>query len=442
MYDTLYLECNLASLVSISESNENYGIITRSTAAIGQGFKGIEIEGSILPLGGTFLEFPKLEESNSNADINDYRIDELNSISNFSRIVFDYLSKFGEIEKLNGYTSQLNGHSFKDFVLGDSLEILEMLDSKRIKNEIRSLHRSQIYHPSNKNRSDFPLSMPFEAYCRHIYGNYLYESLLEPLKIKIIGSNEIELLKYHRSNWLPLYWPESILAMMDSGRDLRSYEFYKFSEFNFSEWVAKLSRKIDHERVIESKLLSINRAGNKFLITLDDGRTIESRRVVSSLNIEQLNQIIHFSEMSYIKGNSIFIAYIRKPSPTPENKPEAQFIIDKKNSIYRISSYKDFYSIELSSSHLAPFCENERRSTVLKDFRKATGVECGPSDLVFLREFSNARVSLSENNLKYHRDLQSRNSKIGIDLTGSSAGFGLGSIADQIVQGLRLASQV
>ena len=120
--------------------------------------------------------------------------------------------------------------------------------------------------------------------------------------------------------------------------------------------------------------------------------------------------------------------------------PEAQFILDKSNAIYRITSYKTHVCIELSAAALCAINADDRPARVASDFNRLTGANIESQSVVYLREFKNARVNLSLNNYAFHQELHRANTNLGIELTGSAAGFGLGSIADQMIQGLRLAA--
>ncbi len=440
MIDTVYLECNLASLTAIRESGDDYRVIAKNPAFLGQGFRGIDIDGAALPLGGTFLEFPRLEVAPADADVRDYSTTDLNGITQFSAVVHDYLSGFSELRKLDGYTSQLHGESFRDFVLGDSLEILGALDAGKIKDQIMRLPLTDHRHPRNKQAFDPAAEASYEAYCREIYGDYLYGALFRPLKEKVIGQHDIACLKYHRANWLPLYWPDSILKMLETGEDLKPYQFYRFADFNFAEWTRKLCDGVERERIISGEAQHIEREGDIFIVTLKDGQRLQCRRVVSALNVEQLNQLLQFTDRSYDRGNSIYLAYVRKDAVDVDAMPEAQFILDETNAVYRISRYASHLSIELSSAHLNAVSEDERARRVVSDFNAATGAKLEVQSLGYLREFQNARVKLSTNNYQYHQELLRANEGLGIELTGSAAGFGVGSIADQLIQGLRLAA--
>lgn len=440
MIDTIYLECNLACLTSIRESNEDYLIVAKNPSALGQGFRGIDIDGAALPLGGTFLEFPRLEDTAINLDISNYSTNTLNGITQFSPILHNYLSSFSELQKLNGYTSQLHGESFNDFVLGDSLQILNMFDSSKIKKQISHLPLTDPSHPRNKHAFNPTTEMSYEIYCRDLYGDYLYDELLKPLKEKIIGHHDINCLKYHRANWLPLYWPDSILKYLETGDDLTPYHFYRFAKFNFAEWTRRMCDSIDQNRIVSGEVQNVMRNGNIFTVLLNDGRQLQCRRVVSALNAEQLNQLLCFTPRSYDRGNSIYLAYLRKDLVTMGASPEAQFILDPENAIYRISSYATHVSIELSSMHLNALNEDQRASRVISDFIAVTGAKLDKNALAYLREFSNARVKLTTNNYLYHQELLQANENLGIELTGSASGFGVGSIADQLIQGMQLAS--
>lgn len=441
MIDTIYLECNLASLTSIREAGDDYLVIAKNPDFLGQGFRGIDLDGVALPLGGTFLEFPRLDAAKADADVRDYATTDLNGIIQFSAVVHDYLSSFCALRKLDGYTSRLNGESFKDFVLGDSLEILSALDAGKIKDQLARLPLTDPRHPSNKQSFDPSTDASYESYCREIYGDYLYGAVFQPLKQKVIGQHDIACLKYHRANWLPLYWPDSILKMLETGEDLKPYSFYRFADFNFAQWTRKLCDGVDRDRIITGEAQHVGREGSIFTITLNDGQRLQCRRVVSALNVEQLNKLLNFTSRSYDRGNSIYLAYVRTNAVDTSNMPEAQFILDASNAVYRISRYASHLSIELSSAHLNSFCESDRTRRVASDFTAATGATLEPQAIGYLREFANARVKLSTNNYHYHQALLRTNESLGIELTGSAAGFGVGSIADQLIQGLRLAAQ-
>jgi hypothetical protein len=224
------------------------------------------------------------------------------------------------------------------------------------------------------------------------------------------------------------------LKRIENGYDLKPYQFFRFADFNFAEWICRLCYGVEKDRILSGEVQRIIKKGDVFIVTLNSGQTLHCRRVVSALSIVQLNQIFQFTNRSYDRGNSIYLAYIPKDAVDVDGMPEAQFVLDESNAIYRISQYAS------SSSHLNVVSNEERTNRVVKDFNSVTGATINNKDIIYLREFQNARVKLSTNNYQFHQELLRANERIGIDLTGAASGFGVGSIADQIIQGLRLAA--
>ena len=148
-----------------------------------------------------------------------------------------------------------NGVFVEDYMISDNTEAF------RLQSTAQKINASEAMHPREK-WSDINFEqMSYSAVCEHLYPGF-YEAFLEKIAAKITGGKANELsARYHRSAWMPLYYPETILGCDST---LVTYSFQKIAKGSFS---ASVVDKTD--AVLGSAVAAVNQESQLMLSAAD-----------------------------------------------------------------------------------------------------------------------------------------------------------------------------
>jgi hypothetical protein len=180
----------------------------------------------MIDLGMVLLE-PRF--SDQKIDVSKYNGQTGSFLNPFNHTVFEWLSHLEvEMEKVQ-VESWYRGKSYKDVLISDCLQVLNVIDFD--KGEIEEGSLGTIFelhglHPRMKHHELFA-GVDLAEMLPKIYGESVASFFLAIAR-KVGGPDATQLLaRYHRILWLPLYFPETILNFFESGiEELKELEFW------------------------------------------------------------------------------------------------------------------------------------------------------------------------------------------------------------------------
>ena len=211
---------SLSALVSVAElsSTENVTWIQNSRL-VGGHFSGLTLGDLRLDLGMVAQEpYSGLTSVDVFSDQPPVRQDGLP----FVGIANQWLSQRGEeFVELPVLVSRY-GTEMPDYLVADSLDVLQKLDEpskSKITNEILALRgtdQNQIStHPRDKRLSEDYLRLSFEVMSERLFGRTFYDDLIAPWLDRLNPNLAANLpARDHRSAWVPMYYPETILGVI------------------------------------------------------------------------------------------------------------------------------------------------------------------------------------------------------------------------------------
>lgn len=212
---------SLAAMVAVLElSKSNHVTWVQTSGPLGGHFGGKTLGNIQVDLGMVALE-PYATTSKARGDIYSppLRQEGLGLVN----LVFEWLEEYSEtftpIEVKTSFRNKL----IDDYLIHDHLGVLSFFDSEeidRIRQELIDIQTrvndDPHLHPRNKMRNDEFLSMNIRDYMISSLGISLYSELIEPWLNKFndeVGS--VLPSRDHRSVWLPLFFPETILEYLE-----------------------------------------------------------------------------------------------------------------------------------------------------------------------------------------------------------------------------------
>lgn len=213
---------SLSALVLVAElsSTENVTWIQNSKL-VGGHFSGITVGNLKLDAGMVAQEpYSGLTSVNVFTDRPPVRQDGLP----FVRIANQWLTQQGEeFVELPVLVSRY-GTVMPDYLIADSLDVLQKLDKplkRKIIDEILALRETDKHpittHPRNKGNSEDYLRLSFEVMSAQLFGRTFHDSLIAPWLDRLNPNLGKSLpARDHRTAWVPLYYPETILGVISN----------------------------------------------------------------------------------------------------------------------------------------------------------------------------------------------------------------------------------
>lgn len=245
---------NLAALVCAVDLVKNgfrTKLLTDHKSRMGGHFAGLRLEDMTIDFGMVLLEPRFLNRQRS---ISEYSGQVGNLLNEFNRSVFDWLESVQiKLDKVK-VKSFYSGFSYDDFMIADSLSVIDALNISQDELDVLkacSENSSQQVHPREKNAP--PLDqMTLKESLTEFYGSSLV-ALLFHMANKIAGPDALELpLKFHRLFWLPLYYPETILSYIETGKtNLEMLEFWSPQDGGVSGMIQLLVEFLQKNELFE-----------------------------------------------------------------------------------------------------------------------------------------------------------------------------------------------
>jgi hypothetical protein len=225
---------------------------------------------------------------------------------------------------------------YQDFFISNHLNVL----TARLTNEEEDFLRSnfenkntdkRIMHPKNKNKglNEFNLG----PYLAEIYGNGFISNFIVNYgnKISDKSPDKIAMIR-HRSLWLPIYYPETIIEFLESKREDKNIirNFFTVKHSTFAAKLNQISEKLKNDKNIQvnNNITSVNKAEIINIIESSDSQNYVNIYADDELSV--LAENYQNTEMS-----NVFMVYVKTDSAV-ENK--VVFDADPDSSFYRLTS--------------------------------------------------------------------------------------------------------
>lgn len=181
---------------------------------VGGHFAGHKTNDVLVDVGMVLLE-PRFSEPSKS--LNNFLGEDRRNSNSFNRLVFSWLGGLGfRLDDVPIY-SRYREIDYEDFLIADSLELFRQLGFRdhSTLSHLRSASNDKSIHPHFKDVNRLSQLSIKEA-LPEIYGN-TYADFILKLALKIGGPQSLNLLsRNHRTLWLPLYYPETLLQSLST----------------------------------------------------------------------------------------------------------------------------------------------------------------------------------------------------------------------------------
>ena len=303
---------------------------------LGGHFRGVRHCNQVVDIGMVLLE-PEYERVNvSHLTHQDYSGQVGRKIRPFLKEIFEILDKLD----LNRVPCDLKvllntGEKIEDYFISDNLNMLLLLSEQErnscvldLKNKINS---ENDLHAKNKNKFDIEL----EKSLRYNLGELIYEKFFNEFYQTFKNFKNVELhSRNHRDLWLPLYWPESILANLSNEEEFKKYtlEPLRFStpkSGSVASFVDEVVKKIENSNYCE--IVNLENSYQYYFDTIEEN----SEKTVSFLTKRDLNTYEEKrNNGKYLDSHELRIIYFC----IEQTKPSTTFLASPIGGCFRINT--------------------------------------------------------------------------------------------------------
>lgn len=430
---------NVAAIMSaITLAKKGYEItLVSPSKRLGGHFAGLELDGHTFDAGMNFLEFTSYNQDAS-ARLASYDIKKRNDVGRFTTLVKQTLDEFDTFCKIDTPRMMFDDMFIPDLIISDNLIALRLLPDftqkliKKELSEIFSLNRK--FHASRK--LEFSKET-FETLSLFNHGETFHKLFIEPFCKKLTGCSSADFVGlFHRSLWLPLFYPETLFKELDGTLPFRENHFYYPRNGSISSLIEKMEMKLKSfpnvtivnkfidESILDEENIVWTHDQNSFLSLNKDFSTyiLEKTSIaISSLLIETNALPDNFSTL-FIPNDNNLPFRVTNQSYCSGDKGE----LSKISVEWNAGTLQDKEQIAKNTIDALLDCYYVKRKDCVKNMR---------TDV-----FKNALTLPTASNIELCNDnFDLLNQEFpNIAFMGASSPFGASSFNDQIIQGLKV----
>lgn len=439
-------------------------VLVGSRRRAGGHFAGLEVEGQAFDLGMVFLEFASFRADPAAALLT-YDETRLGDSGRLVAIVERFIRELG-IRWRQAVPPQmlLAGKVLGDLVLANQLAALQDLP-EALRGQLLDQLRGQTracpaeLHASRKASWPARLSHNLRRVSLANHGEILHELLIEPLcrKFANVGSDSL-VGKFHRSLWAPLYYPETLVSVLEGQPSPFEASPFHYPEGDkgFRVFPERLVQEIDALPAVvwhEAEPVAVTKQAGGQQLTLDSGLELRARQFVWSAAPEKLLECAGSPPGEKLERSSLGLVFALVRPDDLDSTFSAIHLLDDDGLFARITCQSGSANAPLQKlvGEFNLDCAAQRGCGRDEDVVESfTGMlerlgllRPGRRPLqVILRPFRDALPLTTEKNLALHeeRRQQLRERFPDFVLVGASAPYGASSFNDQILQGLKAAA--
>lgn len=448
---------NLATLVAALELIRHNKQVTLYTddKNLGGHFAGINIQGINFDIGMVMIE--KLQSEKLDGDILTYDPSIRNDWVRFCNTTSSWLDQNANLKIAPTPNCLFNNVIYPDFIIANRMEIFETLKM----NGPKLLAKENLLHASHKNYSRAYDDLTYSEAASINHGQEIHDNLIEPFVVKLtnLPSNAF-LARYHRAFWAPLFYPETLsLALEGKKNILPEYQFWTTKSGFIGELIQYFKKEIEESgnlKLITHPIKSLSYLNSSWTIKTDEQVIKTSDKISLGLPADRIQELLSLPKPEIIDSASMCILFALVKSSAIQTQHSCLMIIDNDYASYRLTDQDQLamtncvehrITVEASPSRLQQLYPDIKPEAALKnELIKLLGIKSEQVDALKVMKFMNAPNALAlptkSQLIKSTSELDLiRRAAPGANFLGGLLGYGVASLNDQIVQGLKLAKE-
>ncbi len=432
-------------------------------------FGGFRADGTLWDSGMVVCEFTSFRIPAIPPLLDTYDPMRRNDVGRFAQLVRGYMDAQLATRKIKPIQMWMGDRTLPDLLLGNAVNALPQLAGARaICTELRSalpIALASSWHAMRKDEWRIGDVADYDTVSRLNHGNILHEEVIAPFARKVLGCDASHLdALFHRIPWLPLYWPQTLLAVLE-GRPVELPEtVYSYPvRAPVASLCANLSDEMTRSGTTSIKyerILGVERSPHGFLLQLEKSGLIHASRLAWASSPGRALQACGVDPGAQIETRiPLMLTFLRIEPDALCRDFSVLHAVAGDTGVYRVNNVTDCAggsgggSVQLVveanphvfESHHGPLAgEGEIVRAVIDDLQRL-GIVHGGHMPRFAKVIHVQGALALPTKASLRAWTQARSALIeklpGIELLAGSAGPSATSFSDQIVQGLQLAAR-
>lgn len=420
---------------------------------LGGHFAGTTAGGINFDVGMVMLEkhFPETDCR----DLSTYDPSVRNDWTRFGRLAGDWLDENCRLVRAASSECLIGGKVYPDYLISDRLDCLTHSHLE----PPRALAADDPHHASRKSTSTAYDALTYEQASLANHGAQFHARFIEPFVKKLTGRSSSDLLaRFHRAAWAPLYYPETMAkALAGQPAGLKEYPFWTTESGFIGEVIADLCHSIKASgkiALVEAPLTALNYDGNEWTAAAGDRGSFNAPDIALGLPPERALELLGLAadKVSDVASVSVLFANVKSSSMRSRHAnlmvPDGQFAsyrLTDQDALAGVQAEYHRVTIEAAPDLLARMHPGLDGSTSLQlELKRLLGIS--QDDAVHPLKFitaANALVLPTPREVARAHEMHVALTRAAprAHLTAGLLGYGVSSMNDQLVQGLKIAEE-
>lgn len=451
MDEPLLIGNNMAVLVAAAERvrQGRRSVVLTDGKPLGGHFAGMRIGDERFDVGMVMLE--KLAPTAAGASLSTYDPRQRNDWTRFADRAAAWLDACEPLLRTPTPESRVDGRRVPDHLIANRLDVF-----RGAAEQAPVLERSDPRHAASKTTGAAYEELSYAEAAEANHGAALHAHYIEPFVRKLTGhGSDILLARYHRAAWAPLYYPETLAAALRGEPvALAEYPFWTTRSGCVGDLVARLCEQVADSplvRLVTEPLASMQVCGPRWTVATASC-VVGSEHVALGLSVERARALLGLTEQPAPLAASVVLMVCRVRSDAIRHGLSCLMVVDDELATYRVTDQDALAGrdpawhrvvVEASPDSLQSLAVGAApQERLVRELQQLMGVE-EPAAVQVLKTMHARNVLALPTPDEVVRAAASHQALAavapGAALTGGLLGYGVMSMNDQIVQGLKLA---
>lgn len=459
----------IAAMVAAYELGRRGSKVTLVNPAPNWGghFSSKRINGYDFDLGMVGFEFTGFHKSPSR-DTLLYDSRRRNDVARFCALAQEYVEDIIPVHQARAPLMIWNEQVFPDVLMGNDLGVLKSLPADTrtvIADEVNAIlaNPDRSRHAARKVDNPLYLSMSYEEASIANHGKTFHRLFIDPFAGKLFeGGARRFAANYHRCLWMPLYYPETLLAAMGPApHDITTLFHYPAAGRvgALAETLLRHLQELPSVSIRTSAVVSVEGTG-PYTVVLTDGAVLEANELAWGQDLANLLRLsrsgeprLHQHKFEKTAATFGFFAVDRRRLRLPFS---SLFVLDPKYFIYRISNLSDAGGTDEDVARLVMECsshfygdapaDNARMAGQIAQEMLQLGLIEDESAILMRESYSVPAIMPVPNRIDHELFWESydlvRRLQPKLKLIGPASGYLITTLNDQVIQGIKVSKEV
>jgi protoporphyrinogen oxidase len=249
-------------------------------------FAGLEIDGVMFDAGLVKFELDGYLGQAGVSQLSSYDPERRNDVGRFLNIVHDWVLQYTPLHQFDMPKMWLGNKAYDDVVLANSYHTFSQLPFAQASiAELQAQAPSDAVHAREKAQGDSYHRLDYLKASLANHGKTMHEQIIAPYLLKAQGVTADKMLaRYHRVAWLPLYYPETLLASFQGKAVPLNPTVFHYPKHGVIGDILKQVRQqlIAHPNItlIQQPVTRVTKQANCWQVQLADNTTLDGANLV------------------------------------------------------------------------------------------------------------------------------------------------------------------